>query len=67
MNNLTTQQAFEQLINAKEIKGINPSTLKTYRKRYYDGKLLSIQKIEEILQKHGYKVVQEKLWTFART
>jgi len=62
---MTTIEAFENLISKKgwySTLGIPDNTARSYSKRYKDGKL-PIEKIEEILGKAGYKVVQEKIWT----
>lgn len=63
---MTTKEAFTQLINTDnwhEKAGINYNTARTLKKRFLDGKLISLEKMEEILEKAGYKVVQEKKWT----
>lgn len=61
---MTTNEAFKKIIEDKKTLdsiGINESTGRSLRKRFVEGKL-SIEKIEEILVKTGFKIVQEKLW-----
>lgn len=61
---MTTNEAFEQIIEdrgrLKKI-GINQSTIRSLRKRFYEKKL-TIDKMEELLLMAGAKVKQEKLW-----
>lgn len=61
---MTTKQAFEELINERAWYanlGLGDSTARSYAKRFRENKL-PIEKIEEILEKAGYQVKQEKLW-----
>lgn len=65
MEQLTTKQAFEQVIQDNKLMkklGINYNTVKTWRLRLQDGHM-TIDKMEEIITKAGFSVVQEKLWT----
>lgn len=61
---MTTNEAFEQIIEdrsrLKKI-GINQSTIRSLRKRFYEKKL-TIDKMEELLIMAGAKVKQEKEW-----
>lgn len=41
---------------------ISDSTARTLRKRFNDGTSISLDKMEELLEKAGYSVKQEKLW-----
>jgi len=64
MKGLTTQKAFELLISRRGWwRNVNISEIKAtnYKTRFKSGQL-SIAKIEEILEKAGGTVVQEKLW-----
>lgn len=61
---MTTYEAFEQIIEDRDkLKkiGLNKSTVRSLRKRYYENKL-TIDKIEEILILAGARVKQEKQW-----
>lgn len=61
---MTTNEAFEQIIedrNKLKKLGINQSTARSLRKRFYEKKL-TIDKMEEILFNAGAKVKQEKEW-----
>jgi hypothetical protein len=61
---MTTKEAFENLISQRAWYihlGIPENTARSYSKRYRDGKLPT-EKIEEILERAGYHVKQEKLW-----
>lgn len=61
---MTTKQATEKLFNTpfKDLQtNLNENTWKSYKKRFKENKL-PIEKIEELLEKSGYKVIQEKLW-----
>jgi hypothetical protein len=62
---MTTREAFAQLINKRGWYvplGIPEGTASTTAKRFKDGKVVSLDKMEEILEKAGAVVVQEKLW-----
>ena len=39
---------------------------RSYRKRLNDGSLLSVKKMEELLEKAGFTVKQEKLWNLPK-
>lgn len=61
---MTTHEAFKSLVSQRgwyTILNIPDNTARSYAKRFRENKL-PIEKIEEILQKAGYKVKQEKLW-----
>lgn len=61
---MTTREAFEQLINQRawytdlEITEVTASALKSNFKK---GKV-TLDKMEEVLEKAGFTVKQEKLW-----
>ena len=61
---LSTKEAFEKLVNQRKWYlplGISASTAGSIKQRYLqDG--VTINKMEEILEKCGYRVVQEKRW-----
>lgn len=62
---MTTKEAFEKLISERgwyADLGLGDSTARSYAKRFRENKL-PVEKIEDILEKAGYSVVQEKLWT----
>lgn len=62
---MTTKQAFKTLLETdSKLKklNINPSTLRTLKKRARDNKLISEKKMEELLLKSGAKKIPEK-WT----
>lgn len=61
---MTTKEAFKELIDergAYKTLGIPNSTLRSLRDNFKKGKV-SIEKMEALLEKAGYKVIQEKLW-----
>ncbi len=63
--NMTTKQAFKTLLETPsklEKLNLNPSTLRTLKKRVRDNKLISEKKMEELLLKSGSKKIPEK-WT----
>lgn len=65
---MTTKEAFEKLIGERgwyTALGLGDSTARSYAKRFRDNKLPA-EKIEEILEKAGYQVKQEKLWTLVK-
>ncbi|MBS7565084.1 hypothetical protein KHS38_11775 [Mucilaginibacter sp. Bleaf8] len=65
MDGLTTKEAFKKLIDErgfhKKIPGLSESTGRSLRKYFNDGKI-TIDRMEEILLKAGFNVIQEKLW-----
>lgn len=54
---MTTKEAFSALLNGEN--DLNPSTVRSLKKRLRDGKLLSLDKMEQILSLHGWKKVPE--------
>lgn len=62
---MTTREAFKKLISERnwhtKIEGLKPETGRSLKKSFNDGKI-TIDKMEEVLSKAGYEVVQEKLW-----
>lgn len=64
---MTTKEAFTQLISKRGwykdlgIKEGTANSMVAYFKGTRAGRI-SEEKIEEVLQKAGYKVVQEKMW-----
>lgn len=61
---MTTREAFEQLIRQRAWYvdlGITESIATNLKTNFKNGKV-TLDKMEEILQKAGFKVVQEKLW-----
>lgn len=61
---LTTEEAFNQLIHEKAVWNklqIPEGTVMALRNRFKNKKI-SLDKMEEILIKAGWKVKQEKLW-----
>jgi hypothetical protein len=65
MEELTTKEAFKKLIDErgfyKRVQGLNESTARSLKKYFNEGKL-TIDKMEDVLEKAGGIVVQEKLW-----
>lgn len=62
---MTTKEAFEELINQRawyKDLGIPETTATNLKYNFGLGKV-SIEKMEEILEKAGYKVVHEKVWS----
>lgn len=62
---MTTKEAFSQLISRRgwyKNLGIPEPSASTMAKRFRDGSSISMDKIEEVLQKAGYHIVQERLW-----
>lgn len=62
---LTTQQAFEHLINddayRKSLDLSEQRSLASYKSMYAKGRL-TLANIQKLLEKHGYHVIQERLW-----
>lgn len=62
---MTTKEAFLQLTHQRkwyEQAGITEGAAKTMAKRVRDGAAISIEKMEEVLEKAGFVAVQEKIW-----
>jgi hypothetical protein len=60
-----TREAFTALIQERGIYkrlGVKPPTVSTWKQYLREGKLLSLDKMEEILLKAGASVVSEKVW-----
>lgn len=61
---MTTKETFKAIISRRgwyQDLDIPVNTAKSLAKRFRDNQL-SLDKIEEIIQKAGYTVKQEKLW-----
>lgn len=61
----TTKEAFCDLIEIRGIHnhlGVSSGMVRSFRDKIKTGKGISIDKMEEMLTKAGYKVIQEKLW-----
>lgn len=63
----STKQAFTDLINQRGIHqqlGVSDSTVRDWRKKIRDGTGgITIDKMEELLQRAGFKKIQETLWS----
>jgi uncharacterized lipoprotein YehR (DUF1307 family) len=63
----TTREAFEKLISERnwhtKIEGLKPETGRTLKNSFKTGKI-TIDKMEDLLTKAGFTVIQEKLWNF---
>jgi hypothetical protein len=63
---MTSEQAFLQIINNDEYRLSLPlneqKNLASYKSQYSAGKL-NLDRIDNFLKKHGYKVAQERLWS----
>jgi hypothetical protein len=62
---LTTKEAFAQLIRKRgwhKDLPISTGAAHTLAKRFKDGEMITIDKMEEVLEMAGAKVIQEKLW-----
>jgi hypothetical protein len=62
---MTTKEAFKDLISKRKWYadlGLSETAAWSLAKRINDGKDVSLDKMEELLEKAGYKVIQEKLW-----
>ncbi len=58
-------QLFEEVINIRGIHKqleMNESTVRSLRKRFGKGGLISVEKKREILAAAGYKMKQEERW-----
>lgn len=61
---MTTHEAATKLFNTPYrdlVTDMKENTWKTNKKRFREGKL-PLEKIEQLLERFGYKVIQEKLW-----
>ena len=62
---MTTRKAFEKMINVRGIHeklGISSDKVRNYRARLKSDQVISLDLMEELLQKAGWVVVQEKQW-----
>lgn len=62
---LTTREAFAELISRRawyKPLGITEGTASSVANRFREGKGVTIDKMEELLERAGFIVVQEKLW-----
>jgi hypothetical protein len=62
---MTTKEAFKDLIAKRKWYaelGISETAAWSLAKRVNDGQEVSTDKMEELLEKAGYKVIQEKKW-----
>lgn len=60
---MTTKDAFKKLLSDTDSLSkldLNPNTMRTIKKRLKDGKLISIEKMESMLLKAGFKKTPEK-------
>lgn len=63
---MTTKQAFKQLVFTKSVwKTLNipAARILYFRNRVKNKKTVETDKMEELLLKAGYKIVQEKSWS----
>lgn len=61
----TLESLFREVINTRGIHhqlGMNESTVRALRKQFNDGGSISVEKMREVLQLVGYKMVQEERW-----
>lgn len=62
---LTTLDAFEKLISQRNIHeelGVSSHIIRNYRYSLKNNKPVNQDKIEELLRKAGYEIVQERKW-----
>lgn len=65
MDGKTLEQAFEEMINTRGIYkrlGRNVNTVKAWRSLMRQGKGISREKMRELLEVAGWRVVQVELW-----
>lgn len=62
MKGLPTREAFEKLINDKGVYSLLPSETEKGRFRKYRVNFPTLEKMQEVLKDHGYKMVQKELW-----
>jgi len=67
---MTTKQAFEKIINDADYRKSLPvedqRSIASYKSLYNQGKL-PLTRIDAFLEKHGFTVVQERLWSKPKT
>jgi transposase len=60
-----TRAAFEAMLSERGVYkklGVDRSTVAGWKRRLQEGENLSLDKMEEMLEKYGAKVVKEKVW-----
>lgn len=65
MEILGTKEAFRNLISNRgiyKVLGVDKSTVSTWKQYLSDGKNISVDKMEEILERAGATVKQDKIW-----
>lgn len=65
-----TKAAFEKMLEVpavNKVLGVDSSTVANWKRYVKEGRLISTDKMEEMLQRYGAKVKQEKIWTINLT
>lgn len=65
MQVIGTKQAFEAMISQRgvyKILGVSIPTVANWKRYLASGKCISLDKMEEMLQKYGAKVLKDKVW-----
>jgi hypothetical protein len=65
MQVIGTKQAFEAMISQRGIYktlGVSVPTVSNWKRYIASGRAISLDKMEEMLQKFGAKVVKDKIW-----
>lgn len=65
-----TKAAFEKMLKVPSLNkklGVDSSTVANWKRYVREGRLISTDKMEEMLQRYGAKVKQEKIWTINLT
>ena len=60
-----TRQAFEKMLEVRGVYkylGVEPPTVSNWKRYLTEGKAVSLDKMEEMLEKFGARVKQEKVW-----
>lgn len=60
-----TREAFKQMLSERGVYkklGVERSTVAGWKRRLEEGESLSLDKMEEMLEKYGATVVSEKVW-----
>jgi hypothetical protein len=65
MEILGTKEAFKHLISHRgiyKVLGVDKSTVSTWKQYLFEGNSISIDKMEDVLQRAGATIKQDKIW-----
>lgn len=62
-----TREAFRRMLEERGVSNkldVDRSTVSNWKVYLREGKKISLEKMEEMLQRYGAKVVRDKIWEF---